>query len=645
MRKAGWSCILSVCALASASCFAEDLPAVPGVQFVGAVNGNLCLTIPKTVNTTNLWFQINSLDFPETGWRTVKFTLRTSQIQKLNGTDVYSYYMAVDKPGETLIRVAETNAAGEYADWRTVGPVTNYLCYATTQLLPSGGELGPANGYPSAYINGSINSIREANYGKYQQSSNVWLGLYCSSPVSVPMIRYVPRQDNTGISRIDKNKFQCADDKGFLTNLVDIATIDNSSLSLGRVYEISIDPPVKAQYFRIMKTLPLNGEYVSIDEIEIVIDSLPKAFNISAEASDYTNNYPAVVWSVPADDMCNTGVLQRALSAAGPFADVTEWTDATTGGTFVDSNALVGVTYYYRVKAQCVGGGLRGIHCSDVVPYARSRRLERSWEDLTTLKDGVSVMYPYKWAAANQTGGKTEVGRAFDGSTDTYTEITAYTNSIRIFNAAVGVDLGGEYHICGALVYPRESVYDSVLARTRAMSICGADSEEFIDSYSALSPELGGFQSAQWQYTTTTNKLDKFRYVFLWSTTHAATYGDVAEIGFFGYTDKDIEDSGLLIPPTRVSCETNATGVALSWDRGWNNASYRVERRRVGTDGAWTEVASLAADALSFTDDTVPRSGMWEWRITVEAEGSDPISSLPCSCYVKVESGFVIKFF
>ena len=480
------------------------------------------------------------------------------------------------------------------------------------------------------------------------------------------MIRYVPRQDNTGISRIDKNKFQCADDKGFLTNLVDIATIDNSSLSLGRVYEISIDPPVKAQYFRIMKTLPLNGEYVCIDEIEVVRDSLPKAFNISAEASDYTNNYPAVAWSVPADDMCNTGVLQRALSAAGPFADVTEWTDATTGGTFVDSNALVGVTYYYRVKAQCVGGGLRGIHCSDVVPYVRSRRLERSWEDLTTLRDGVSVMYPFKWVAANKTGGRTTTSvvyengypkggadLVFDGDTNSYCEVTCYTNAPgetasnanRVYNAAVGVDLGGEYHICGALVYPRPSTASSNLARAREMSICGADSEEFIASYSALSPKLGGFQSPQWQYTTTTNNLDKFRYVFLWSTTHEKTYGNVGEVGFFGYTDKDIEDSGLLIPPTRVSCETNATGVALSWDRGWNNASYRVERRRAGTDGAWTEVASLATNALSFTDDTVPRSGTWEWRITVEAEGSDPISSLPCSCYVKVARGFVIKFF
>ena len=628
----------------SAAClpaFADGDPVVPTVKFAGCINGNLCVTLDKTVNPTNMLFQVKSLDLPGSDWRTVSFAYKNKSIPM---TNVYSYYWEMDYPGETLVRVAETNAAGNSA-WSEAGPFTNYIRHAVSENNPGG------NGYPLSLVDGVVGTIQEASNGKYQFDTNVWFGLTCNSatPVGVSMIRYLPRQDATGLLRLNNAKFQCADDKAFLTNVVTIGTVA-SSLSLGSVYECAFDQPVTSRYFRIMRYIPGTSDYLSIDDMELVPDALPENISISAaDSGDWTNHWPSVAWSVPAGDSCNTGVLQRALSAAGPFADVSDWTDATAGETFVDSNAVVGVTYYYRVKAQCVAAVFRGFHYSDVVKYIRSRRLDRSWDDLTKLNNGVSVMEPFKWVFG-KTGYLGQPKLAFDGGTNTFCETTCYTNAPgetasnanRVFNPAVGVNLGAKYHICGSLVYPRESTANSILWRARQLSICGAE-DESLTGVCALSPTLGGFPVSMWQYNSTTNTTDQFQYVLLWSLEQAQTYGNVSEVGFFGYSDQDIIDSGLLIPPTTVSCETNDVGVVVSWDRGWNNESYRVERSRAGVD-EWTPVASLETNVFSFVDTRVPRKGTWSWRVTAVSDGGETISSLPCSSYYAPGTGMAIIF-
>ena len=647
--------IVVLCSLAlSAMCysaFADGDPVVPTVKFVGCINGNLCVTLDKTINPTNALFQVKSLDFPGSDWRTVDFERKASKIPMNN---VYSYYWDMDCPGETLVRVAETNAAGNSA-WSEAGPVADCVRHVAAEKVPGGVYVG-GNGYPNSLNDGVIGTVQESNNGgRYQQDVNVWFGLTCNSatPVGVSMIRYVPRQDTTGLSRLDGAYFQCADDESFLTNVVTIGTVA-TELSLGRVYECVVDPPVTSRYFRIVRYVGTDtGNYLSIDDMELVPDALPEVISMSAvNSGDWTNCWPAVTWSVPAANLCNTGVLQRALSAAGPFEDVSEWTDAIAGETFVDTNMAVGVTYYYRVKANCVSGGSfrDKIFYSDILKYVRPRRLERSWDDLTKLNAGMSVMRPLLWAGdVGAVTGNHGAIKSFDGDIATYTEASCYTNAPgeaqtvekRVRNPAVGVDLGAKYHILGSLVYPR-SDSDANLSRARSMAICGAQ-DEYLSGYRVLSLTLGGFPTRMWQYNSTTNSEDQFQYVFLWSPKQESTYGNVSEVGFFGYSDQDIIDSGLLIPPTTVSCETNETGVVVTWDRGWNNESYRVERRRAGVD-EWTTVASLDTNVFSFVDKRVPRKGTWSWRVTAVSEGGDTISSLPCSRYYDPNVGMAIIF-
>lgn len=621
----------------AAVAFADEIPAAPTSSYAGCINGNVCVWISKDGANTNHWFQMRSLEAPDAEWATVNFSTTTFRVDSSYYKNNLVYVMPANFHGAASFRVASTNAAGEFASWLEVGPVTNRTRHTMTERF-----LG-ANGYVNAYLDGVAGSMRETGY-KQSGTTNAYLGLQSASPVRVSMIRFVPRQDSTGQARLNKAVFQCADDADFTTNLRVLSDPLPNNVPLGRVHEIPIDPPVSARYFRLLRVVKESDQYdmLSIDDFELVNADLPSPIAISVSNPDWTNMWPAVTWSVPAADMCNTGVLERALSAAGPFTAMSDWTDATAGEMIVDRTGALGVTYYYRVRAMCVGGARRREVVSDIVPYTRSRRLDRSWDNLTTLSAGVSRMSPFKWIG-NSSG---STANAFDGSTNTHVETTCYTNAPgeaasnanRVFNPAIGLNLGAEYHICGALVFPRSTTVSATLDRARAMAICGADEEAF-SSFSQLSPKLGGFPTADWQFTMTTNTVDKFRYVFLYSPTQAQTYGNVAEVGFYGFSDQDIVDSGLLIPPTKVSCETNRSAVVVSWDRGWNNAAYRLDRRLAGGD-AWIAVATVGTDVFSCADATVPSSGVWEWRVTVVSAGGDEMSSVSCSTYFKPNRGF-----
>lgn len=208
-------------------------------------------------------------------------------------------------------------------------------------------------------------------------------------------------------------------------------------------------------------------------------------------------------------------------------------------------------------------------------------------------------------------------------------------------NPVVGVDLGegAAARVVFAHTYPRTNQ----LERSRRMAIFGANESDLSDRVQ-LSEELGGFpfNAYDWQCNTTTIQNEAFRYVFLLSPTDYDTFGNIAEVGFYGYSEQDIVDSGILIPPTEVACATNFHGATLSWDRGWNAESYVLERRIAGSDGPWKRLVTLATDVHSYEDASVPRSGTWEWRITAEAEGKDPISSLPCAAFLDPHLGAVI---
>jgi hypothetical protein len=144
------------------------------------------------------------------------------------------------------------------------------------------------------------------------------------------------------------------------------------------------------------------------------------------------------------------------------------------------------------------------------------------------------------------------------------------------------------------------------------------------------------------QFNAATNTVDAFRYVFLYCPTDYETYGNVGEVGFYGFTDQDIIDSGVLVPPENVAASAKNTAVALSWSKAWNHGSYAIDRRREGEE-EWTRIAfGLDAEALAYLDDDPSvRKGVYEYRVLAVA-GENEVSSARARCAYSPKRGLVI---
>lgn len=621
-------------AVAAVRVFADGngLPPVPEQVFAGCINGRVNIWVSNDGSLTNHWFQMRLPHESDDAWRTVAFE-RTG-----NSDPGLAYWAFADFPGEAYFRVADTNAAGEHAGWLTTGPLTNHVRHVGWAR----GVVG--NGYTTNIIDGVVVTVQESSdQAHHANSSNVWYGIEFNYAATVGKIRFVPRQSpSVGLNRVVGNVFECADDIYF-TNPVRLAVVPQD-IELGGVCELVLAEPVTAKFFRMSHQFKKDN-YISIAELEFVPTELKYPIDISVTPDDSTNMVARIDWSVPAGNPCTTAVVERAHSPEGPFKEISDWSDASSGGTCRDTAAAVGVPCYYRVRTWCEGG-LSAMFLSDPVKYVRSRRLERDPREPTVLLDGVSVYSkPFalevNYVAA--AGAGTEKN-AFDGDVTTAPELSCYTNTPmtsahRSYNPVIGVDLGegAAFHVAMALAYPRANN----LPRARYMAVYGANADDLSDRVQ-LSPVFGGFSAAAWQYNTVTDLSGSFRYVFLFSPNNYATYGNVAEVGFYGFTDQDVIDSGVVIPPELVTAEAGNTAVRLSWSRGWNHASFAVDRRKAG-DGEWSRIATGIDPAVSeyLDDDPGMRKGVYEYRLVAVA-GAEEAWSPRTACEYSPKRGLII---
>jgi len=590
--------------------------------------------------TSNLWFQMKPGEADDSAWMTVPFT-RTSNYEFVapRATNVTCHLQA-DFNGTAFFRVADTNAAGEHAGWLVIGPVTNHLRHVGTPI----GSIG--NAERERVFDGIASTIYESNF-TWSGTTNPWIGLAYASGVTVRKIRFLPRQTlTTGQIRLEGNVFECADNPDF-TDAMRLGDPLPANLALGRAHEITLEQPVTARYFRLLHNA-LKDPYISIAEIEFIPEGLPAAPAISVACSDdWTNQSASVSWSVPSGCQCPSGTVQRAVSPFGPFNDVSPWVAEGVAGSFTDTTAKIGVRYYYRVKALCEAAYLDDETYSPMVSYVRGKRLDRSWDDLTVMKSGVSVMYPYEHLGKTFATTLTNAWKSFDGDTNTYTEVDCYTNSVRVMNPAVGVDLGSAYHITGAIVLPRNTPASGTLDRARRAAVFGADTST-LSGQRQLSPPCGGFPSAQWQYNAVTNNAEACtcRYVYLQNPNLATFnwYGNVAEVGFFGYTDQDTIDSGVLIPPTEITCTVGLNTMTIFWNAGWNVASYTLQRRVKG-ESEWATVKSgLPSTTLSCSDGGTLLKGIYEYRIVAVSSSDETIPTPSVECDFNPRRGTAILY-
>lgn len=621
---------ISAAAIAGASLSFADggtLAPVPEKVFAGCINGRVNIWVSKEGSFTNHWFQMRLPHEGEDAWRTVKFDYYRNYDAGL------SYSAPAEFWGEALFRVAETNAAGLHAGFLSVGPLTNHVRHAGGYCIGSNG-----NDFKTNILDGVIASLNESSE-KWAGTRNPWFGIAFHSDKVVGKVRYVPRQSALGQNRVAGDVFEMSADAEF-TNPVQIGTSIPRLPALGGVVEMVLDSPVTGRYFRIYHRA-LHDEYLSLRELEFSPSAFPSEISVSAAPDDYTNMWAAISWSIPQSGQCVSGVVERAVSQEGPFAQVSVWSEDVGNARYVDKTIPIGVKYYYRVKAHCIGGGIAGYVYSKVVPYVRSRRLERDPENLSVLKEGVNVLYPYRYMEIYYATSLESAKKAFDGDSSTFSEYSFEKGGEKYNNAAIGVDLGAGYHIAYAYTYPRESENTVIHERTRKMAVHGANNADLSDRVQ-ISALLGGFDGNVWQYNATTNIVDVFRYVFLYSPNGFSTYGDVGEVGFYGFTDQDIIDSGVLVPPENVAASAKNTAVALSWSKAWNHGSYAIDRRREGEE-EWTRIAfGLDAEALAYLDDDPSvRKGVYEYRVLAVA-GENEVSSARARCAYSPKRGIVI---
>lgn len=621
MRIRSVEALSMIAAAVSGAAFADGtgLPPVPERTFAGCINGRVNIWLAKEGSLTNHWFQMRLPHEAGDAWRTVGFTRHG------NNDPGFAYSAAADFPGTAYFRVAETNAAGEHAGWLTVGPVTNHVRHTGWTRGVKG------NSYTSYVADGIVSTCQESSpQAHHAGSSNVWYGIEFSSAVTVGKIRFVPRQSPAvGLKRAVGNVFECADDIEF-TDPVRLAVVPDDA-ALGGVLEFTLPHPVTARFFRISHRFQKDS-YISVSELEFCPTGLKKPIAVSVGPSDFTNMSASVVWSVPAENQCTTAAVERAYSPEGPFTEVSGWSDATAGGTFRDRLAPIGIACYYRVKTWCEGG-LSRMFRSDPVKYVRSRRLERDPTDLAALKKDVSVIYPYRYMSILYAGSLTAAKNAFDGDAATYTDYSVKKDDFTYANAAIGVDLGSACHIAYAYVYPRSSEYTTILERARQMAVFGANTVDLSDRCQ-LSPLFGGFEENAWQYNATTNTTDAFRYVFLFSPTGYSTYGNVSEVGFYGFTDGDVADSGIPQPSENFTATAKSGRVDLAWGAGRNVVSYAVDRRKAG-ESAWTRIASgLGSGTRAWRDDDPALGkGVYEYRLAAVA-GTEEVWAPRTSCVI-----------
>ena len=310
--------------------------------------------------------------------------------------------------------------------------------------------------------------------------------------------------------------------------------------------------------------------------------------------------------------------FQSSRAVAGPWMTFATVTASGEGVAEADNDAaVVSVPYFYRVTV----ASAEPAH-SSLVAFTRFRRLER---DPVNEKGGfvngyVQISEPYSIGGGSMT-------KAFDGSITSCPDCSIPGSPNR---AKVGVDFGeAGVFFAGGRCYPRS---DNI-ARSNGAYFSAANDASFADEV-AVSGTANFNNQPAWLFLPSTDTVHPYRYVWLWKDSN--WYANVAEVQFYGWTQKDIDDSGLVIPPDAVTLARGAaTGsVLVGWSGGANVTSFAVERRVAGESDWMTVASELPATDTSWTDEGRTIGATYEYRVVANGKDGDSMATPSVSLYV-----------
>ena len=587
-----------------------DAPAAPIVTTVAYVNGKMNLAVwYKTGvygdrNGANLSYayEIGMKGAGEADWADVTAKGAFNTYEK-NNYRFRCWTMATNYFGAAEYRIrAKDTSTSETSDWVELGAVSATMNVTGTPIY---GNNCNGNGF-DGYIHTMVDATTDSGDNKY-------VGYLFPEPTRIKAIRYLPRLDHmTLAARYRNSLFQIASDETF-SDAETVHTVPSGFSSITGMTEVVFEEPITAKAIRHYKQY---GGFESTAEIEFIPADFPFKPSLAIAYSDFTNFHPVVTWSLPAEFMCTTCRLERALHKDGPWTAQSAWLDPAVDSLCVTNDDLyVGIPCYYRVAAVTEHPGFAG-QCaySRISEYTRMRRIDRAWTDEAHLYGGVSVLVGTNGSPLTVVGGRT-APHVFDGNPETFADLTQEWNKW----GPIGLDFGENVWV-GAFGYVcRHDNACYYRIKYTALFSSSDSGNELGDRVQHSQNVTRYSQDATFYMQTATSiPADGARKWFLYGTYHDDNYfyGNVAELAFFGWTAADKAAAPVVSAPAQLTFVRGATGPVVSWTAG-NHAQGYVVRRRARGDSQWADVATLPASSLTFTDEGLAQ-GVYEYSVVAD---------------------------
>ncbi|MED5388919.1 MAG: fibronectin type III domain-containing protein, partial [Pseudomonadota bacterium] len=402
-----------------------------------------------------------------------------------------------------------------------------------------------------------------------------------------------------------------------------LATLGNVSSHT----DASLQPGREHQYRVISRNN--QGDSAPSNSASVLVSELPAApSNLTAQLD---GTYVNLAWTNNASN-ADSLIVQRQIDG-GSWADIA--TLAADAATYVDTATLVGSHHAYQVIARnSIGDSAASNQASllvDTVPAAPT--------NLTAQLDGTSVNLAWTNNASN--ADSLIVQRQIDGGT--WADIATLAG-----DAATYVDTAtqvGSHH--GYQVIGRNSIGDSAASNQATLLV-----DDVPAAPSNLTAQLDG-TSVNLAWTNNASNADN---LIVQRQIGSGGWNDIATLegGAVSHSDNATQlgnthsyrvlarnaigssgtsnEASLLVDvlptaPTSLNAQLDATQVSLSWNNQADNADQiRIERQL--DSGPWQPLASMAANASSYTDQATQYGSQHSYRvIAVNTLGESPPSN------------------
>lgn len=322
----------------------------------------------------------------------------------------------------------------------------------------------------------------------------------------------------------------------------------------------------------------------------------------------------------------SVGIL-RKIGEDGEFELLNKVNPADS--SYVDQKLEFGVKVSYAIAFIRTAADVDYIgEASSSVDYCRAMRLERDWDNLSTVKAGVSVICNL-WID--------HAKRVFDGNNDTFADL--YVDG-KDTGYLVGVDLGTGYKLAFSRVLPRQNGDGNT--RAPGSVLYGANSTGEANSTEGWNgtevSEAMSFPSAGsvlgWGEFESKDKINAYRYFWI-KKPGGGGYCNYAEVELYGYPVE------VLTAPGNFTC-VNKNATLLNWTKATLATSYVVQRK-TPDQFVWEDLAEVGNDVFSYRDSNLPsRNKEYSYRVVSVGTFGMRIPSEAKTIFA-VKSGFPIS--